>query len=296
MIYHGRGIIMSEIMLTDLIKIDDPTQYKLHLGCKGPNKTPPLEEYATDRANWLAWNRWRGTKNDWNKNFIFSFIQFHHITNAWLFGGVFRVIARHDPGPTGENSEGYDLEWVEDFEKYEGRLICKSSSLQGRRGQGRAFLLEPHLIKFEVLQILPTKYDGTEFPGYSKVNISFAELKPILIRQKQDWMKRLDKMKCVYLIMDTSSGKYYVGSAYSGGGIWSRLSDYINTGHGWDQGLVELLKEKENQAESHYALKNFKFSLLEIFTDNTFDEDILNREEHWKQVLMSREFGHFNRN
>lgn len=281
---------MPEIMLSDLIHVVDPTQYKLHLGCKGPNTDHPLEEYADDRAKWLAWNRWRGKKNDWNKEFVFSFIEFHPITDTWLFGGVFRVLARHDPGPTGENPEGYDLEWVEEFEKFEGRLICKSSSLQGRRGQGRAFKFEPHLTKFEVFQILPTRYDGARFPGYENINISFAELRPILSRQKQDWIKRLDKIKGVYLIMDTSSGKYYVGSAYGEGGIWSRLSCYINTGHGWDQGLVELLKDKD------YAIKHFKFSLLEIFTDNTLPEHIQKREGHWKKVLMSNEFGHYNRN
>jgi hypothetical protein len=277
---------MTPIMLSDLIKIDDPTQYKLHLGCTSDGNRP-LDEYADDRDKWLAWNRWRGTKDDWSRDFIFSFIEFYPLKDAWMFGGVFRVIARHDPGP-----DGYDLERIDEFDKYEGRLICQSSSLLGRRGQGRAFLFEKHMNSFDVIEILHFRYDGAKFPGYENINISFAELKPIIRREKQDWKYSLSPVKGVYLITDTSTGKYYVGSAYGGDGIWSRLSSYINTGHGWDQGLTDLLKDKEED----YAIKNFKFSLLETFTFTTPDQPILDRETYWKKVLMSRDFGHYNRN
>ena len=48
--------------------------------------------------------------------------------------------------------------------------------------------------------------------------------------------------------------------------------------------------------EGHdYALQNFKFSILEVFTSNTPDEVILNREAHWKNVMLSRQFG-YNKN
>ena len=286
---------MAPIMLSDLIKIDDRTQYKLHLAC-GSEGTRPLNEYAESRDKWVRWNRWRSKRNDWNRDFIFSLIDFHHIPDAWMFGGVFKVTARHDPGPDGANPQGYDLELVKDFDKYEGRLICRSDTTR-KRGRGRGFLLESYFDSFEVLQILPTKYDGADFPGYENIDISFAELKPIVSRQKLDWMKRLDKTKGVYLIMDTSTGKYYVGSAYGNDGIWSRLSCYIDTGHGWDQGLIDLINEKEAQGEKDYVIRNFKFSLLEIFTFTTLDKPIIDRETYWKKVLMSQNnFGHFNRN
>jgi hypothetical protein len=97
--------------------------------------------------------------------------------------------------------------------------------------------------------------------------------------------------KGVYLITDTKNGKSYVGSAYGDAGIWNRLCCYIGTGHGGNDGLVELIREKGVE----YALSNFRFSLLEVCNFNTPDEIILAREAHWKSVLLSREFG-YNRN
>jgi hypothetical protein len=44
-----------------------------------------------------------------------------------------------------------------------------------------------------------------------------------------------------------------------------------------------------------YAVKHFKFSILEIFTFNTADEVILNRESHLQSVMCSRVFG-YNKN
>jgi hypothetical protein len=43
-----------------------------------------------------------------------------------------------------------------------------------------------------------------------------------------------------------------------------------------------------------YARKNFQFSLLEIFT-KTDDQLIIDREQHWKNALLTRTFG-YNKN
>ena len=98
-------------------------------------------------------------------------------------------------------------------------------------------------------------------------------------------------VKGVYLIMDTSNGRSYVGSAYGDAGIWSRLCCYISTGHGWNDELVKTINEKGID----YALSNFKFSILEVFSFNTPDEIIIGRESHWKNVMLSRQFG-YNKN
>jgi hypothetical protein len=207
--------------------------------------------------------------------------EFYPISNAWLFGGVFRVKEMR--------SDGYDIEEVEEFEKYEGRLICKFHRYKGLRG--RAFKFETFLDSFEVLQILPEKYEGEPFCGYEKVNHSFEILAAIIKREKQDWKASLSAVKGVYLILDISNGRSYVGSAYSDAGIWSRLNCYVDTGHGWNDDLVRTISEKGID----YALKNFKFSILEIFTFNTPDDVILRRESHWKDVMLSKQFG-YNKN
>jgi hypothetical protein len=203
------------------------------------------------------------------------------IEGSWLFGGVFRVKRRL--------KSGYDIADVKEFTKYEGRLVCKFHRYQGLRG--RAFRLETFIKSFEVLALLPEKYSGEVFCGCTKVNHRFDFLKAIVERQKQDWKASLSDIKGVYLILDTRTGKPYVGSAYGDAGIWSRLTTYVNTGHGWNDDLVKTIRKKGLE----YALRNFKFSILETFPFNTPDDDILGREAHWKKVMLSREFG-FNKN
>jgi len=42
-----------------------------------------------DWINWIGWNQWSGGRNDFNRKYIFSLIQFCHEPNKWLFGGIF---------------------------------------------------------------------------------------------------------------------------------------------------------------------------------------------------------------
>lgn len=273
---------MSPIKLTDIIPVPDPSKFKLHLACRNEDGIQPLDEYAADSSSWKGWNEWRGNKNDWTRQFVFSFMDFYPISNAYLFGGVFEVKDRLP--------DSYVLAEVETYQKWVGRLICSFHRYQGLRG--RAFLLENHLDSFDVLQVLPEQYDGERFCGYERINHLFSTLRPILRREKQDWKASLAAVKGVYLIMDTSNGRSYVGSAYGDAGIWSRLACYVNTGHGTNDELVRLIGEKGIS----YALANFRFSILEVFAFNTPDDVILGRESHWKNVLLSRQFGNYNRN
>ena len=271
----------TPIKLTDIIPVPNPTDFKLHLACANTEGTHPLNEYVEDRSKWIGWNEWRGDKNEWNRPYIFSFIHYYPLSNAYLFGGVFEIKDRLP--------DEYVIEEEPAYSKWEGRLVCSFFRYQGLRG--RAFKLEGYLDSFEVLEILPERYDGVRFCGYESVNHAFSELKPILHKEKQDWKASLMAVKGIYLIMDTSNGKSYVGSAYGDAGIWSRLNCYINTGHGWNDELVRTINDKGID----YALSNFKFSILEVFAFTTPDDLIHARESHWKEVMLSRKFG-YNKN
>jgi len=273
--------LSQHIRLSDIIRVTDPRHYKLHLACGNQDGIHPLDEYVANRDHWIGWNEWRGDKNDWTRQFIYSFIEFYPISNAYLFGGIFEVMERLP--------DRYVIREIKEYSKWEGRLICRFYRYQGLRG--RAFLLEGQIDSFEVLQILPQKYDGERFCGYDLVNHPFSVLRPILQIEKQDWKAALTAVKGIYLIMDTSNGMSYVGSAYGEAGIWSRLACYLNTGHGWNDELVRTILEKGFD----YALTNFRFSILEVFAFNTSDEKILEREGHWKNVLLTRQYG-YNRN
>lgn len=78
-----------------------------------------------------------------------------------------------------------------------------------------------------------------------------------------------------------------MGSATGESGIWQRWESYVNTGHGENDRLKELIQT----IGIEYA-DNFQFTVLEIADSLSTDDDIIRRESYWKQVLQSREHGY----
>ncbi|HGS5978570.1 TPA: GIY-YIG nuclease family protein [Klebsiella quasipneumoniae subsp. quasipneumoniae] len=104
------------------------------------------------------------------------------------------------------------------------------------------------------------------------------------------WRTALSIVKGIYVLTDRDGGKLYVGKADGIEGIWGRWEYYFGSGHGDNVGLKEAFgTDDENR------LQNITFSLLEIMDFNAEKGEIDRRETHWKQILLSREFGH-NRN
>jgi hypothetical protein len=272
-----------KISLNDILNISNPNQYKLHLACRNNDFLQPLDVYVADHMKWVAWNEWRrkGGKNDWTRSYVLSFMEFYPRQDTWLFGGGFEVLER--------NNDRYKLQPLTNLKKYVGRLLASFHRYQGMRG--RAFYLETYLDQFEVAEILPRVYTGESFCGVEKINHDFNTLEAVIRNERPDWKAALENVKGIYLITDKSNGKRYVGSAYGDDGIWSRWACYIGTGHGWNDDLVALLKHKG----SKYAREHFCFSVLEVMIKSTPDEVIMDRESHWKRVLLSREHG-YNKN
>jgi hypothetical protein len=267
---------IMNIQLKDILKISDAElrQYKLHLaGWNG--SVQPLNEYLRGWDFWLGWNAWRGNKNDFNRPYIFSLIQFYHEPNKWLFGGIFKVTERLDDYP--DTEIGYKLELVDLHQELIGRLVMDFYRYQGMRG--RAFLLESYYKDFVVAEILKRPFDGINFPGYENICVDFTELEMVYKYQKNDWKAALQNVKGVYVIVDRSNGKKYVGSAYGDTGIWSRWAVYVGTGHGFNDELTKLIA----LSGMDYARKNFRFTLLEYRSMRIDDDVIINRESFWKE-------------
>ncbi len=271
------------INLNDILAISAPDQYKLHLACRERrgNNPNPLDEFVRDPDAWVGWNEWRGSRNDWTRPHVLSFMEFYPQSDTWLFGGAFEVLERRP--------DGYSLRADEHLEKYVGRLLA---SFHRRRGMlGRAYYLETCLDEFEVSEILPQVYAGENFPGFEKVNHNFSTLESVFRTERQDWQAALGSVKGVYVITDTNNGKHYVGSAYGDGGIWSRWACYMGTGHGWNDELVTLIRQNGQD----YARDHFRFAILEVMSGAISDDAVQAREGHWKRALLSREHG-YNRN
>lgn len=269
---------MLKIEVQDIISIDDPTQYKLHLACRNRDGVSPLDEYVADPKRWVGWNESRGNRNDWTRKFVFSVMEFYPRYDSWLFGGIFRVIARHD--------DRYQLEELEKYKKFVGRVILSFHRYQGL--QGRAYYLDRYIQNFEVVEILPSVYRGESFPGVENICHDFHILEPIFKSERSDWKAALSNIKGVYVISDKHNGKQYVGSAYSDTGIWSRWECYIYTGHGWNNELTELIETKGTT----YARENFRFSLIEIMPMSVDKNTVIARESHWKKALLSIDHGY----
>lgn len=272
---------LARIMINDILRISDSSQYKLHLACRNEDALNPLDVYVGDRADWIGWNEWKGDKNDWTREFVFSLMEFYPKKDSWLFGGVFKVVKRLN--------DHYNLQEIAEFAKFEGRLLVSFHRYQGMRGRG--YYLENYLDQFEVSEILPERYSGEAFCGYQNIRHDFNALEALFAHQRADWKASLSNIKGVYLICDKSNGKKYVGSAYGESGIWSRWECYLGTGHGWNDELTKLIAAKGIV----YARTNFQFSLLEMFPVGTADDAVRDRESHWKDVLLTREYG-YNRN
>lgn len=274
---------MNPIPITNLIKINDPRKYKFH-AARWNGGDQPLDVYVRDKNEWFKWNTWRSNKNEFSRQYIFSLIDFYPETDMWLFGGIIEVAKRSNI----PHSHSYEIKEQIEYSAYVGRLKVKLE----KPSRGRAFYLEHYFDKMIVAEILKQPYSGAYFPGYENINHDFNILTPIFINEKPDWKSALENVKGVYVIMDKSNGKKYIGSAYGDSGIWSRWSCYIGTGHGWNDELTKIIEQEGYD----YAKNNFRLALLEYRSMKVDDKIIIERENYWKEVFLSRgKFG-YNKN
>ena len=183
------------------------------------------------------------------------------------------------------NGINYEGREIEKYRCYFGRVILKHHKTY--QSQGRYF--KEIQDELEIVEILPSVFDGESFPGYDNVRLSFQQLETIITRKKSDWIGALQNQKAVYLITDKSNGKLYVGSATSDNGmLLDRWTSYIKNGHGGNKSLIALIKEKGFD----YIKNNFQYSILENYNAKTDDNVILQREQWWKETLKSKDFGY----
>lgn len=262
--------------LDRVFDIDRPNEYKVHLASRNDLGIDPLDVFIRDRAEWQDWNRWRSSKDDFNRRYILSLIDYYPDPGHWLFGGIFEVL-----GSTGEaRTHSYDIRLDDRNADLIGRLLVRFT----RPGRVKSLKLENHLAGMGISELLREPYAGRPFPGYENVNHSFAELENVFRTQRPDWKAALQNVKGVYVIFDRSNGRKYVGSAYGGMGIWARWSTYMATGYGFNDELTRLLES----AGLDYAREHFQLCLLEYRSAKTDDEVIIDRERFWKEALLSR--------
>lgn len=252
------------------------TDYKIHCATgKPPNS--PLDAFFEG-----TFQQWQERQNQLN----FQCDQVIGLINLaparWLFAGLYRVLGHKSGCPDNPTGFTYQTEQVTGLEHLDGRAVIHFD-----KKFRASYLRGPKYADQLVLDSLrSTRMTIGDFPGFNDVLLSFQMLRTIIRDQNPSWRAALGNVAGVYLIVDNSTGKQYVGSAYGGVGIWSRWSDYARTRHGGNKELKELFAQMPDGHEG-----NLQFSLLEVCDLNAGDEFIIGRETHWKTVLRTREFG-----
>ncbi|MGF6348134.1 GIY-YIG nuclease family protein [Variovorax sp. W2I14] len=266
------------MLLFDLLRLQEPllepTQCKVHLaGWTGIEN--PLRVYS--EGNFDAWQAGQTRKN-FERQYVVSLIQMAD-KRRWLYVGVYESLGSK---PNAKGGVTYKLRFLPSSEDLAGRVVA-TFERPSRQSYLRGESVAPSC---EVYQLNPEKLHLAEFPGFKKVNVSFGDLGVIVRQAIPSWRAALENVAGVYLISDHLEGKLYVGSATGAGGIWARWCEYLN-GHGENVRLRKLIKEGGAARAEH-----FHFSVLEIADTHTSGADVLLREGHWKEVLLTRLHGH----
>lgn len=274
---------MEPILLNHLLEfsIDDYDKIRVKFNQINEENAEPKDVYQNRpdeiNNNWLFWRKNR-------RYFSVGQIAVCLVDlkdNRWLLTTIKEVTKELSV----KNGINYIGKEIDKFKPFFGRVIIKFH----KTSRVQVFKFGKVQDKLEVIQILPTVYDGDDFTGYENVCLSFIQLEAILKRGKRDWLAALKNQKAVYLITDKNNGKLYVGSATGKNGmLLQRWGNYIATGHGGNKELIELVKEKGIE----YIRKYFQYSILENYNMRTDDDYVLQRESWWKEILQSRKFGY----
>lgn len=236
------------------------------------------EQGLTDCSYW----GWYGEKrNFYPGQWVFSFIKLDY--DEWMLISAAEII--DIPQKSRAN-----VKILEQYKPYFGRLIIKYK--KGNTYSRYVFRLKNLINECEVKEILPAIFTGFDFPGYDNVSLTYEQLKTIVDGNYPSYHNALRNQKAVYLQTDKATGKMYVGSATAEKGmLLARWSSYVHNGHGGNEGLIELIKEKGFD----YIKENFQYTILENYNSKVDDEYVLKRESYWKEVFQSRKFG-YNKN
>ena len=276
------------INLHELLDINEECfcDYKLHFATGLNDKKEPYNAFLIDEFK--EWQECQTNKN-FGRKYILSLIYYDR--DIWMFGGIYKILPIQPVQIERENGwKGW---------KYYTELTNKAVDYIGRaffrfkkefRASYPVLELDPKngepIANMPLSYILDKRVALTDFLGFDQVNIDYKVLKHIVSDNIISWKSALSNVKGIYLIVDTLSGKQYVGSAYGDECIWQRWSNYAKDGHGGNVELKELLKV--NGEDYKY---NFKYSILEVCNMNLGNEYIIERETHWKEVLLTRRFG-----
>lgn len=190
------------------------------------------------------------------------------------------VMPKDYPCPQAFETPGdyYELEYADILKEFENRLIIKW-------GDATRVWHQKGTTEKEIVAIQTSHNE--EFVGYENVVLPYEKLKEVVendVNYKL-WHTDLSNVKAVYLILDVKNGQQYVGSAYGNRGLLERWECYVDTFHGNNKLMREVICDYPDRYQF------FQFSILQIFSMSTPDDIIINAENLWKRKLGTKEYG-----
>lgn len=279
------------IKFTDLFRFDQPTNAKVKFNINPNDRTQPAWDLLLhDDPEWLGMNTWKSIKTNGNmggREYLFTFAQYYpYGPEYFIFGGLYRV---RDAMPDQWYVHGYELTPMDKYSEYRKRLIIRVHPDNSMRTYLRLYENVQDQLEPEVYEVAPRTKLGT-FNGYDHVCLTHDELQDIVSHNEPEWRDALSSVKAVYVITDRNTGHLYVGSASSDiDGLWTRWSSYANLSDptGGNKEMIDL----KDRYGAEYIIRNFSYSILEIFDKKASRDTVIERESYWKSVLRTVEFG-----
>ena len=177
----------------------------------------------------------------------------------------------------GENAY-FDLEHIDLLKDYEGRLTIDWGN-SARMWHQKGTTGKP---------IVAIQADEKKvFSGFENLILTYDELKEIVENPTiyEAWHTALSSVNAIYLIVDRETGKQYVGSAYGKDGLLGRWSCYVNSLHGNNKLMKELICAYPERYH------HFQFSILQILPKTATDDEVIQTESLYKKKLLTIPFG-----
>lgn len=221
---------------------------------------------------------------------IISFLQ--NGASRAVFFGIYRIdghqILKNPPIEFSKNlpekqwnagAYWYDMTRLDNMSELRGRLVVD----WGMASRAWHQWLRKNAPK-KIVEIFPRSLQH-DFPGFDDLCLPYSELQEMIGDQAayRSWHDILQSVSGVYLILDTKSGKQYVGSACGDGGILGRWREYAKSGHGGNKELMDY-------TEADFPA--FMFSILYV---SKSPREVLRYESIFKEKLGTRKHG-LNRN
>ncbi|HHO0788468.1 GIY-YIG nuclease family protein [Aeromonas allosaccharophila] len=277
---------MTTLTFHDLLNVAGIDPAEVRSVRHGNKEIPALETFLSDPEKFAEYTAWQKPGKYGDSKYLAVFCPGRGTTS--LFLGLWKIDgcienSKLEPKHLALlKKHGLPVEWHAVSDRYDLKPATELQALSQRLviEWGKSTVSWVQTKNKEVVQIKPPNSIG-DFTSYDDILMSYSDLQKLVADTDSNasWVNALSSVNGVYLIKHKADGRLYVGSAYGKDGILGRWTSYARSGHAGNKLLKGL--------DPH----QFEFSILEISPSTMSADDVIARENRWKECLGSREFG-----